>query len=93
MRQKWDQIPDDIDVLITHGPPLEIQDRNMQGENVGCKDLLERVLQVRPKYHVFGHIHAAYGMNYWLLEGTTFVNASVCDEGYLPTNRPVEVGI
>lgn len=94
LRDKWAQIPEDTDVLITHGPPYGICDRNMEGENVGCEDLLDRVLtEVRPKLHVFGHIHVGYGMNWRLLDGSIFVNASICDEQYLPTNQPVEVEI
>ena len=54
--KKWATIPDGTDVLITHGPPATILE-NVQGIPLGCDDLLERVLQVNSKYHVFGHIH------------------------------------
>lgn len=57
----WDTIPDDIDILITHGPPKSIldsasRDRHVS-EHVGCSALLKRVLKIQPKYHIFGHIH------------------------------------
>jgi Icc-related predicted phosphoesterase len=57
----WDSIPDDIDVLITHGPPKGIldsasRDKNLN-ENVGCSALLKKVLKVEPKIHITGHIH------------------------------------
>lgn len=57
----WDTIPDDIDILITHGPPKGIldsasRDRHVS-EHVGCSALLKRVLKIQPRYHIFGHIH------------------------------------
>ena len=70
----WAKIPDDTDLLITHGPPEGVLDRTKRGEFVGCRDLYERVMQVRPKLHVFGHIHEAHGRRD--LDGTAFVNAS-----------------
>ncbi len=86
IRAKWDLIPADTDVLITHGPPLGHGDRNVHGEPVGCADLHQRVQQVGPRYHVFGHIHEGYGTT---SNGTTtFVNASVCDFRYHPVNPP-----
>lgn len=70
----WAKIPDGIDILITHGPPAGILDRTFRGDEVGCADLLARVWQVRPRLHVFGHIHEAAGRAD--LDGITFVNAS-----------------
>ncbi len=70
----WARIPEGTDILITHGPPAGILDRTFRGEEVGCADLLARVRQVRPRLHVFGHIHEAAGRTD--LDGTAFVNAS-----------------
>jgi Icc-related predicted phosphoesterase len=57
----WDVIPDDIHVLITHGPPKGILDSASRdkhvSEHVGCSALLKRVLKIQPKYMIFGHIH------------------------------------
>ena len=74
LREKWAMVPEDTDVLITHGPPQGILDEVSGGERVGCADLLERVRKVNPKVHVFGHIHEARGTHEQ--DGTTFVNAS-----------------
>jgi Icc-related predicted phosphoesterase len=71
---KWALIPDDTQILITHGPPEGILDRNNWGEHCGCRDLLDRVMEVSPRLHVFGHIHEAAGR--LDIGGTTFVNAS-----------------
>ncbi len=70
----WGKIPDDTDVLVTHGPPAGFLDRTNRGVHAGCADLLARVFQVRPRLHVFGHIHEAAGV--MEVGGITFVNAS-----------------
>ncbi len=74
LAQRWALIPEDTDVLITHGPPLGFGDRVHDGTRVGCEDLLRRVQQVRPKLHLFGHIHEDAGL--WTEGGTTFVNVA-----------------
>ncbi len=103
LRAKWDRIPPGIDVLVTHGPPHGIRDRVQgvmarslglamgHGPRVGCEELREAVRRVRPRLHVFGHIHEGYGREE--VEGTIFVNASNCDEAYRPLNPPVVVDL
>lgn len=55
---KWDLIPDKVDILLTHGPPLGHGDLLQGGGRSGCVNLLYTIQQrVKPKYHVFGHIH------------------------------------
>lgn len=60
--EKWALIPEGIDVLVTHGPPHGIGDRGPVAGRLGCADLLARVRRVRPKLHVFGHIHQDGGL-------------------------------
>ncbi len=80
IRSKWAQIPTDVDVLITHGPPLGHGDRCSHGGNEGCIELLDWVEKFAPKVHVFGHIHEGYGVT---TNGrTTFVNASTLNLAY-----------
>lgn len=88
----WDIIPDDTDVLITHGPPHGILDTasNRHG-HVGCEELAKVVARVRPKLHVFGHIHGGHGQH--VQDGTIFVNASICNERYQPMNLPRVVDV
>lgn len=83
----WDRIPNNIDVLVTHGPPKWTLDQEPDGEHLGCEDLAQAVLRVKPKYHVFGHIHAANGFAH--NEDTTFINAAICSEMYQPFNPPI----
>ncbi len=87
LREKWDLIPPDVDVLVTHGPPHGLGDRCYDGRRVGCEELLVRVRELQPRLHCFGHIHEGYGV---YTEGeTTFVNASTCDMRYRAVNPPV----
>lgn len=55
---KWELIPSDTDILVTHTPPVGHGDLCCSGVRAGCVELLSTVQnRVKPKYHVFGHIH------------------------------------
>jgi len=87
----WRYIPDKVDVLITHGPPKGILDKAISGENAGSQFLLERTREVKPKVHVFGHIHETYGSHY--NREVRYINASVLNEYYQNVNKPVVIDI
>ena len=108
LAEKWALIPEDTDILITHGPPYGIMDAvhrevfcGGRGGWVGSESLLGKVFRIRPKLHVFGHIHEGYGRyNHTPREGSsenlgitpvTFVNCSHVNERYKPVNKPVRV--
>lgn len=80
LASKWAQIPDQVDVLITHGPPHGFGDRirwKDHDRRVGCADLLARVREVKPQLHIFGHIHQDRGL--WNDGETTFANVTTAD--------------
>lgn len=85
----WAAIPDDVNVLITHGPPCGLLDRvDDRPENVGCPFLMQRIKALpRLRLHVFGHIHEGYGGID--KDGVVYVNASICNLRYRPINEPV----
>ncbi len=92
LEEKWNLIPTDVDVLITHGPPLEILDYVAQGnsaKHVGCDRLAACVLTQLPnlKLHVFGHIHYSYGTLF--KDAKYFVNAATLNEQYGVANKPI----
>lgn len=81
-RKYWDRIPAGTDVLITHGPPFGTLDKDeIGGSHMGCQELTKAILRVKPRLHVFGHVHGGYGqeqgpnetvmVNCALLSGTT----------------------
>ena len=51
-------IPEDIDIVVTHNPPYGILD-----ENMGSTSILNFIMKAKPKYHLFGHIHSTAGQN------------------------------
>lgn len=97
--QVWRQIPEGTEVLITHGPPYGHGDLvpsyigNNWPRSVGCFELMKRVIEVNPRFHFFGHIHAGYGITHSDIVQTVFVNCATCDESYLPNQKPQVVDL
>lgn len=86
---KWEAIPDNTDILVTHGPAFGTLDTvaGRQYDNLGCELLAERIERLKPKIHICGHIHSGYG--YQFKDGTHFFNAAVLDEQYEYTQKPI----
>ena len=86
---KWEAIPNNTDILITHGPAFGTLDTvaGRPWDNLGCELLAQRIEVVKPKIHVCGHIHSGYG--YEFKNGTHFFNAAVLDEQYEYTQKPM----
>jgi len=87
LHDKWDAIPSDTDILITHGPPHGYGDKNIDGEHCGCELLLEALDRVKPKYHIFGHIHEGRGT--YNRGPSSLINGTVLDENYNLKYQPV----
>lgn len=92
LRAKWAKIPEGLDILLTHGPPANKLDfsKFMQAGQ-GCHLLREAVERAKPRYHVFGHLHEAYGG----IEGefTTFINCAIMTRSYVPANEPIVIEV
>lgn len=86
--EKWNNIPDDTDILITHGPAWGYVDQVIgRSEHLGCELLTQRIKTIKPKIHICGHIHSGHGYKF---DGDThFINASVLDEDYIYTYKPL----
>jgi Icc-related predicted phosphoesterase len=99
MQHKVSLIPDDVEVLITHGPPRGILDLSSYGnENAGCDDLLTRVIRLSSlKVMCFGHIHTSYGRiaggGFNPAGDSEFINAAICNDAYEVANEPQVVEI
>lgn len=87
LKEKFDLIPKDTDILISHTPPSGILDLVTRGYNVGCEALKNRILEINPKINCFGHIHEAYGHEF--INGTHYINASSLDQRYRYSNKPI----
>ena len=86
--EKWNMIPEDTDILITHSPPLGYGDLNDKNEHRGCSELLNTIqFRVKPMYHIYGHAHESHGVR---SNGTTtFINAVIYVNSQSPTNPPI----
>jgi len=99
LADKWSLIPAGVDILLTHTPPSGIldgvptfnedaypSDDSLTQRHVGCEDLLKELARIRPRVHVFGHVHANPGR----IErsGTIFCNATIMNESYHPQWEP-----
>ena len=92
----WSKIPNNTELLLTHGPAYGILDfvNNTYNDDhhVGCKGLLQKLGELpKLKYHGFGHLHASYGKE--VINGITYINGSVCTEGYKAKNKPILIEI
>lgn len=93
----WNMIPQDCNILITHGPPAGILDivpsDRLLGpdEKIGCEGLLNKIGQLKDlKLHAFGHIHTGHGI--MIKDNVTFVNASICgDRGHVVEYNPIVI--
>jgi Icc-related predicted phosphoesterase len=91
LKEKWDMIPMDTDILITHGPAWGYVDdvEGRRGEHLGCELLAERIKVVKPKIHLCGHIHTGNG---YMFDGNThYINASVLNERYNYAHKPFHI--
>lgn len=91
LAERWEFIPERVDVLVTHGPPKYILDgvpEMLSVRHCGSESLRDRVLKIKPRLHIFGHIHEGAGT--LSTATTTFHNVSTCDGSYHPIN-PIRV--
>jgi len=88
LQEKWDQIPNKIDILVCHTMPFGHLD--VTGNlNVGCELLRVKTDEIRPKIFIGGHIHSGAGYKF---DGNThFFNASVLDNSYYYKNKPMTI--
>ena len=90
IREVWDTIPTGTDIIVTHGPvAYKLDFTAYDKQYVGCEDLRKAVNFIKPKLHISGHIHEGYDVDYD--EHTNYVNASICNLNYEPTNKPWEI--
>lgn len=87
MKDVWALAPNNIDVLLTHGPPFRCGDMNREGENVGCFHQREWIKKNKPRFVICGHIHEGYGRR--KIGQTQVFNASCLDRNYKVAHKPI----
>ena len=100
IKKWWNRIPDDTQVLVTHGPPMGILDVNIEEpyhkhlgpEHLGCEELRKRIDQLKElKLGVWGHIHSSHGEE--VMNDVKFINASILDESYNIIYKPIVINL
>ncbi|KKM24079.1 hypothetical protein LCGC14_1608690 [marine sediment metagenome] len=92
IKNYWEQIPDDTNILLLHGPPFGIFDEviyNGLPKHIGSDSLLKKIEEIKPKLVVFAHNHDQYGV--LEREGTTFINCTLLNEDYKLTKEPIYI--
>lgn len=90
----WKKVPNFLDILVTHGPPFSILDSNQEGYHCGCELLYTEITErIKPRYHIFGHIHEGFGQRTPMGSITTFINCAFVDRGITPSNYPVVIDV
>jgi Icc-related predicted phosphoesterase len=79
----WKDIPDNLDILVTHMPPNKILDYVPdKNQNIGCPMLLEKVKESKPRFHIFGHVHECAGQSV-VTPDTVFLNVACKNRQYV----------
>ena len=96
LHHHWDKIPNDLDILVVHGPPYGYGDMTTRGERVGCEELALNLTKTKPKYVFYGHIHEDTGI--WSMNNglTKLYNCSIGPDHSLygkDAGKPVVVDI
>jgi len=93
LQEKWNMIPDDTDILMTHTAPYGIFDPNYDGISVGCELLREAIIDIAPRVHCFGHLHSGYDIAETCFGkgNTLFINASICNDYNQVVNKPIDI--
>jgi Icc-related predicted phosphoesterase len=87
----WEQVPNDTDIFLTHGPPMYIGDLTVENVYAGSSTLYREIRdRIKPKLHIFGHIHEGYGCyTDEKIPGTIFINCALLDSEYNLVNSPI----
>lgn len=98
LKEKFSEIPEGLDILLTHDVAYGYADQSLQDtgwgtdEHFGTVELRDAILEKKPKYHFSGHIHTA-DHNPIMIGNTKHYNVSYVDETYTPTFKPLYLNI
>lgn len=91
LTEVYKKIPDNADIIISHGPPFGIHDTIKKPDggviHTGSASLKKRILEVKPKLCLFGHIHEAYGTT--TESDIIFANVSLVNDELKISHEPM----
>lgn len=96
LKQAFNEIPENLDILITHDAPYGVSDIVLQSScswydgktHLGNIPLREAILEKKPKIVVHGHIHSS-SREFENLGSSKVINCSIVDENYNPVYAPI----
>ena len=98
LKEKFSEIPEGLDILLTHDVAYGYADQSLQDigygtdTHFGTVELRDAILEKKPKFHLSGHIHTA-NHNLIMIGDTKHYNVSYVDETYIPTFKPLYIEI
>lgn len=99
LEERYSEIPENLDILITHDAPYGVSDVLLQkeckwatGEHIGNVPLRNAIIQKCPKYVFHGHLHST-SHEFELLENSKIVNCSLKDEFYNVLYKPIIIDL
>ena len=98
LKEKFSEIPEGLDILLTHDVAYGYADQSLQDigygtdTHFGTVELRDAILEKKAKYHFSGHIHTA-NHNLIMIGDTKHYNVSYVDETYIPTFKPLYIEI
>lgn len=94
--QRYADIPEDIDILVSHTPPMgycdEVRERR-EIEHVGSRSLLAAIVRAHPRVVVCGHIHGGARHRVMPVCDIHVYNVSLVNEAYQLVRKPVEIAL
>lgn len=92
LKDIWKEIQPGTNIIATHTPAYEILDElcyidgTGRGQFVGCVDLRDRLLEIKPDIHLCGHLHEQGGKERHI-NGISYYNVANCDKTYNISNE------
>jgi Icc-related predicted phosphoesterase len=95
LERKFSQIPDDVDILLSHDSPDinklgAILEGPWKNDTTGNKILSKHIERIKPKLFLSGHFHSG-NHNFEEVNGTYMANVSYVNERYQPVNDVLEI--
>lgn len=93
LKEKFSEIPNNIEILITHDAPFGVSDVLLQdgyytGKHLGNGPLKDAILEKKPNLVFHGHLHST-SREFELLGDSQVINCSIKDENYKPIYKPI----
>lgn len=94
LADKWELIPGDADIVVTHSPMYMVLDETAKGP-AGSLSLRSRLEKVKPTIHICGHIHEGHGSMRLNCSGREIIcyNVSLMNEYYEPVHKVTRIEI